>query len=249
MNSFLIPFIVSLLAGLSTTIGCFFIFVKPKNTDKFIGISLAFSMTIMLLISILELIPEGFIYMEKEYGFIIAILAVLVMFFVGNGINTYINKKIAKNKLNSKNLYKVGILSMVALMIHNLPEGILTFLSTSVDIKLGIKMGIAIMLHNIPEGIAIAVPIYYGGKSKKKAFLYTLISGFSEPIGALFAYLFLYKYMSNTLISLILLFVAGIMVSISINDIFKEAAKYEKKNLLLGFILGLFMIILTEFIL
>lgn len=249
MNSFLLPFIVSLLAGLSTTLGCFFIFVKPKNINKFIGVSLAFSMTIMLLISIFELIPNGFIYIQNEYGFFKAIFALIGMLFVGNSINAYINKKIAKTMANSENLYRVGILSMIALMVHNLPEGILTFLSTSVDVKLGIKMAIAIMLHNIPEGIAIAVPIYYGGKSKKKAFLNTLVSGFSEPIGALFAYLFLSKYISDTLISLVILFVAGIMISISINDIFKEAEKYSKKHLILGFILGLMMTILTEFIL
>ena len=107
----------------------------------------------------------------------------------------------------------------------------------------------AITIHNIPEGIAIAVPIYYSTGSRGKAVINTLISGLSEPIGALLAYLFLYKYMSNFLISIILLFVAGIMISISINDIFDEARKYSNKYILIGFILGVIMIVVTQFVL
>ena len=133
---------------------------------------------------------------------------------------------------------------MIALMIHNIPEGILTFLTSSVDIKLGVKLSIAIMMHNIPEGIAIAIPLFYSTKSKIKAIKNTLISGLSEPFGALLAYLFLYRFMSNTLIGVILLFVAGIMISISINDIFEEAKKYSGKNILLGIFLGIILILL-----
>lgn len=248
-NNILIPFLISLFAGLSTIIGYFFIYAKPRNIPKFIGVSLSFSASIMLLISVLELIPDGFFFLKSKYNLFLAILMLILMILIGYGINISINKKISEKGFNSSNLYRVGILSMIALLIHNLPEGILTFLSSSVNINLGLKMSIAIMLHNIPEGIAIAVPIYYGSGSKSKAFINTLVSGFSEPLGAIIAYLFLYKYMSNTLISIVLLFVAGIMISISINDIFKEAEKYSKKYILIGFILGLVMILLTEFIL
>ena len=79
--------------------------------------------------------------------------------------------------------------------------------------------------------IAIAIPTYYGTNKKSRAFIYTLISGFAETIGAVVAYLFLYRFLSNLLISLILLFVSGIMVSISFNEIFKEVEKYSKKNI------------------
>ena len=248
-DNILIPFIISLIAGLSTLIGCIFIFIKPKNTNNFIGISLSFSATIMILISILELIPDGFFYLNNEYGIFYAFLILIVMILIGYLINVFINNKIDKNKHNTSNLYRVGILSMIALMIHNLPEGVLTFLTSTVDIKLGLKLSIAIMMHNIPEGIAIAVPLFYSTKSKFKAVKGTLISGLSEPLGALLAYLFLYRFMSNTLISIILLFVAGIMISISINDIFEEAKKYSSRHIFIGVIFGIILIMLTEFIL
>lgn len=243
-NNILIPFIISLIAGLSTLIGCIFIYIKPKNANNFIGISLSFSATIMILISILELIPKGFFNLKNIHGDFYAVISLIIMILIGYIINILINKKISKNKHNESNLYKVGILSMIALIIHNIPEGILTFLTSTVDVKLGIKLSIAIMLHNIPEGIAIAVPLYYSTNSKSKAIKNVLISGLSEPFGALLAYLFLYRFMSNTLIGIILLFVAGIMISISINDIFEEAKKYSGKNILVGIFLGIILILL-----
>ena len=114
-NNILIPFIISLIAGLSTSIGCIFIFTKPNNTNNFIGGSLAFSATIMILISIIELIPEGFFYLNSKYGLFYSLLILIFMIFIGYQINRLINKKIAKNNYKS-NLYRVGILSMIALV-------------------------------------------------------------------------------------------------------------------------------------
>ena len=86
---------------------------------------------------------------------------------------------------------------MIVLIFHNLPEGIATFVSSYHDINLGLKLGLAIMLHNIPEGISIAIPIFYSTKSKIKAFRATLISGLSEPLGALLAFIFFKNYVND----------------------------------------------------
>lgn len=244
----IIPLIISSIAGLSTIIGYFFIKLKPKNVNNFIGGSLAFSATIMLLLSVTELIPEGFIYLQVTHNFVIAIFTLILMLFIGYIINIYINNKITKYTKINDNLHRVGILTMLALMIHNLPEGILTFMTSMIDLNLGLNIGIAIMLHNIPEGIAIAIPIYYSTKSKKKAFKATFLSGLSEPLGALLAFLFLYKYISNSIISVILLFVAGLMISISINDIFNEANKYNRKSIIIGIMLASLLFIFNNLI-
>ena len=65
---------------------------------------------------------------------------------------------------------------MIAIILHNIPEGIATYLSGEFNYKLGLSLTIAIALHNIPEGISIALPIYYGTKSRGKALIYTLAS-------------------------------------------------------------------------
>ncbi len=133
---------------------------------------------------------------------------------------------------------------MIVLIMHNLPEGIITFISSYKDVHLGIKMALAIALHNLPEGICIAVPIYYSTHSKKNAFFKTFISGFSEFIGAILAYLFLAKYVNDILLSIILVMVAFLMIALSIEQMFPQTNKYnEKKYVLLGLIIGFIIII------
>ena len=240
--------LISTIAGLSTMIGCLFIYFKPQNTHYFIGASLAFSASIMLLISITELVPEGFIYLTNKYSIFLAIFSLLGLLLLGNMISTRLNTIISKYQAINSNLYRVGVLSMLALMIHNLPEGILTFLSSVVDLKLGLKLSFAIMMHNIPEGIAIAVPIYYATKRRVQALWSTFISGLSEPLGAVLAWIFLSKYINGTLMSLILLFTAGLMISVAINDIFMEANKYSRKSILVGVLFAVVLFIINSLV-
>lgn len=237
MNDFVYALIFSLIAGLSTVIGSLFIFIKIKreNIDKFITFCLSFSFAVMMCISIFDLLPEGISNLINTLG-VHLIVYIIVIWFI-----SYLILKIILYLLRKidSNLYKVGVLSMIVLIMHNLPEGIMTFLGTFLSKDLGLKLSIAIALHNIPEGIAIAVPIYYSTGSKKKAFYNTLISGLSEPIGGVGAYLLLSKFITPKLINFILLIVAFIMITLSIESLFPEASKYkENKYLILGIIIG-----------
>ena len=136
---------------------------------------------------------------------------------------------------------------MLALMLHNLPEGIATFMSAYKDVSLGISLGIAIMLHNIPEGVSIAVPIYYATGSYWQAIKKTLISGLAEPLGAILAYIFLAQFITDSLISIVLMFVAGLMITLSINELLPEALKYRKeKYLIYGLLSGIIIIVLNH---
>ena len=138
---------------------------------------------------------------------------------------------------------------MIVLIMHNLPEGVITFISSYKDINLGIKMAFAIAMHNLPEGIAIAIPIYYSSNSKKTAFIKTFLSGFSEFIGAILAYLFLAKYVNDISLSLILTMVAFLMITLSIEQMLPKVKKYnENKYLYLGLIIGFIIILLSVII-
>ncbi len=82
---------------------------------------------------------------------------------------------------NEEHLSKLGIMSAIAIAIHNLPEGLAIFTAGLKDITVAIPIAAAVIMHNIPLSIAISVPIYYSTKSKKKAFLYTLAVGLCQP--------------------------------------------------------------------
>ncbi len=239
-------FIITCLSGLSTIIGGFFIFFKFKNENinKFITFSLSLSCSIMIGLSVTELIPESFFEILKHFGIIkgqyVILIISLIAYFIIIILNKILNKK-------QNDLYKIGILSMLALIIHNLPEGIAVFSSTYQDTSLGIKLAFSISLHNIPEGISIAVPIYYATNNKVIAFKYLLLSALAEPLGALITYIFLKNYISPIFLKIILLFVGVLMITLAIKEIFPKAKSYKFTEYLnLGFFLGLIILILIS---
>lgn len=250
MQNIIIPLILSTLAGLSTLIGAIPIFfkIKEKNLNKFISFCLSFSIAIMISISILDLIPTSFFEIVNFYGIGKTLIILLIAFIISYIIITYLSSLVEKES-KGIDLYKLGILNMIVLILHNLPEGIATFLSSYHSIDLGLRLSIAIMLHNIPEGISIAVPIYYATGSRRKAIKSTLISGLSEPLGAILAYVFLKRFVSELMISIVLIVVAGLMITLSIQEMLPRALKYkENKWIYLGLITGTILVIVNVII-
>jgi len=130
-----------------------------------------------------------------------------------------------------RTLLKTGIFTAIALAIHNFPEGLATFVSAVNDTSLGISIASAIAIHNIPEGIAVAVPIYYATQSKRKAFLYSFLSGMAEPIGALVGYLLLQSFFNDLTFGILFALVAGIMVFIALDELLPTARQYGEHHL------------------
>jgi len=231
--------ILSILAGFTTNLGLLFTFFSKKRVEEVITIALSFAMGVMSLISIKELIPEPLAYLNENYSLGIVLILLFLCPFL-----SYIIIKISKlNIKKGSNLYKVGILNMLTLLLHNIPEGIVVFTSSMASKTLGFKIALSIAAHNLPEGICIAVPIYYSTNSRKKALLYTFISGFAEPIGAFATYLFLRPFISVFFLNIVLYFVGCLMLIIAIDEILPEVLGYHKKwCMLIGLSLSLFIL-------
>lgn len=237
------PFILASIAGLSTMLGCLGIFIPVKKKDEFITFSISLSLAVMIMVSVFDLIPSSLPRLNS--GILGNTLWFVLFFGTGVVLVRVFNKLIEKEK-GSSNLYKLGILSFIALVLHNLPEGILTFLSTYQDFNLGVSLCIAITLHNIPEGISIAIPIYYSTGSVKKALKCTFLSALAEPLGALLAYLVFKNFITDGMISLFLILVAGIMITLSIEKMLPEAISYNKKRALIwGLIIGITVVTIS----
>lgn len=233
-------FLLTFIAGFSTMLGTFLIFFKIKKINKFIASSLAFASGVMFIISIFDLIPESLKLIKTNNSFFTIIMSFFFI-FLGILISMIINYFLPEEKIYKDNkLYKVGLISMVAIVLHNIPEGIATFIAGNNNTSLAIDLTIAIALHNIPEGISIAVPIYYSTKSKSKALLYTLISSISEPFGALLAFLFLKNFINDTILGILFAIIAGIMLNISLCELLPTSKKYDYKKLtIIFFIVGI----------
>ncbi|SCP98662.1 zinc transporter ZupT [Anaerobium acetethylicum] len=142
--------------------------------------------------------------------------------------------------IKNQKLLRMGLFTAIAISIHNLPEGLATFIAALQEPKVAIPIAVAIAIHNIPEGIAVSVPIYFATGSRRKAFLYSFLSGLTEPVGALLGYLVLMPIMSDALMGIIFALVAGIMVFISLDELLPSAREYGEHHLsMYGLVAGM----------
>ena len=129
---------------------------------------------------------------------------------------------------SKKHLKQMGLMTGAAIFLHNFPEGLATFVAALADAKLGVALAVAIAVHNIPEGICVAMPVYYATGSKFKGFMWSFVSGVSEPIGGLVGYLILYgNGMSDRAYGALFAVVGGMMVYISLKELLPTALKYD----------------------
>jgi ZIP family zinc transporter len=144
-------------------------------------------------------------------------------------------------------LMRMGMFTALAIGIHNFPEGLATFLAALQDPSLGLAIAVAVALHNIPEGISVSVPIYYATGDRKKAFAYSLLSGLSEPVGAVIAYLALITLLGGSgaevpqeIMGILFAGVAGIMVYISLDELLPTSRAYGRgHDSLYGLVAGM----------
>ncbi len=253
-NNILFPLLLTLGAGLSTGIGSAIAFFARRTNTRLLSFSLGLSGGVMIYVSFVELLHQAQLTLSGEFGeYVGGIYAVLSFFagilFIGlidrmvpaaeNPHEAHKLEEMDKRPKNSK-LMRMGLLTALAIGIHNFPEGIATFTTAVDDMTLGIAIAVAIAIHNIPEGIAVSVPIYYATGDRMKAFRLSLLSGLAEPVGAILAWLVLMPFMSPTLMGCILAGVAGIMVFISIDELLPAAREYgEAHTSIYGVVAGM----------
>ncbi len=255
-ENFLIAMGLSIFAGLSTGIGsAIAFFIKGKNV-KILTFAMGFAAGVMLYVSFMEMFPHALSELEgQQYVGLIAFLGGMLLVgiidklipheenpheFMSEDAQEEAAKDLEQNELQKKKLMRIGLLTALALALHNFPEGMASFVAALEDVNLGITIAIAIAIHNIPEGIAVSMPIYYATGSRKKAFFYSFLSGVVEPIGAIVGYLILMPFIDPTVMAILLSSVAGIMVFISLDQLLPAAEEYGEHHLsIYGVVLGM----------
>ena len=251
-SNLLFAFALTLFAGLSTGIGSVMAFMSKGFNPKFLAGSLGFSAGVMIYVSLVEIFAKARTSLSLIYGDREGYYYTMLAFFGGMAVIAIIDKLVpsyenpheprcvedCENEMKNKKLMRMGVLSALAIGIHNFPEGLATFISAIDNPHLGISIAFAIAVHNIPEGIAVSVPIYYATKNRKKAFWYSFSSGLSEPVGALLGYFLLKQFFGPALFGIILASVAGIMVFISLDELLPTAEKYGEHHVAIYGLVG-----------
>lgn len=251
-NAVLTAFLLTLLAGLSTGIGSTVAFLCKNTNRKFFSASLGFSAGVMIYVSMIEIFANAEGELTTQYGARTGNLIATVSFFAGiliaavidrivpNGEKrSNVNKQEDKNN-NTDKLMRTGFVTALVIALHNFPEGLATFISALQMPSVALSVTMAIAIHNIPEGIAVSVPIYQATGSKKKALMYSFMSGLAEPLGAVLGYFILAPFITQTVFGVLFAAVAGIMVFISFNELLPTANKFGGHKLTVcGMIIGM----------
>jgi len=246
MNETVLPaLLMTTLAGLSTGIGSIIALFAKKTNTKFLSASLGFSSGVMIYVSLIELFPAAVDAFATAHSAKQSVLFTVLAFLGGMVLFALLERavpgadfdKVPRKKQGKKEekgqakLYKTGIVTAIALALHNFPEGLATFVSALQGVEVAVPIVVAIALHNIPEGIAVSVPIYYATGSRKRAFAYSFLSGLTEPLAAILGYLILMPFLNEQVYAVLNGMIAGIMVLISIDELLPAANRYGHQRL------------------
>ena len=259
-NHILTVFLLTTLAGLATGIGGFIAFFMKKTDTKALTFSLGFSGGVMVYISLVELLGEAQHRLIEFKGHTAGSWIAIAAFFGGIAVAALIDYLVPEDEnpheargpedihgngngeFSSAKIKRSGVLFALAIGIHNFPEGIATFAAGLDSLTLGTSIALAVAVHNIPEGIAVAVPLYYGTGSRKTAVFYSFLSGLAEPVGAAIAMIFLFHFLTPTVLSVLFASVAGIMVFISFDELLPMAERWGHHHMsIIGIIAGMLL--------
>jgi ZIP family zinc transporter len=237
-----IALLLSTAAGLSTTLGSLLGVVIRRPGPRFMGFTLGFSAGVMILVSFVELL-QGSIqavgFLSAHVAFFLGMLGLFVLDFLIP--HEYIGQREYREAAPStERLRRTGVLLALGIGIHNFPEGMATFVGALKDVHVGLAIAIAVAIHNIPEGLAVSAPVYAATGSRRKAVLWSFLSGVSEPVGAALAALLLMPFLTDALLGLVLAAVAGVMVAISLDELVPAAKAYGSAHTpIVGLIAGM----------
>lgn len=256
IQKILVALLLTLVAGMSTGVGSLMAFLSKKTDKRFLSWALGLSAGVMVYVSFMEILPDSFHRMSQALSGKWSDMAVLGCFFAGIGLIAMIDYLIPEDEnphepvlveamdaqKSASGLHRTAMMLALAIGIHNFPEGIATFISGLEGLEVALPIVIAIAIHNIPEGIAVAVPIYHATGDRRKAFKWSIISGLAEPVGALFAAMFIMPFWTPLVSASLMAAVAGIMVYISFDELLPGSERYGHHHLaIIGVIGGMFI--------
>lgn len=252
--NFALSVILISIAGLSTLIGTLLIFISKNKSHKKLGFLLGMASGIMICLCIKELLPESKALLTSMYKYPISVLILIVSMIFGLLLSIILDKLLnhhedEEEKDEHCKLCNIGITTAFTMALHKVPEGIAIFIAISENYLVAVPLAIAIAIHHIPEGMIISGPIYYATGDKKKALLYSLISGLVLPVSGILGFFLLQGVMNGLVEGIMLGATSSLMLYLTFKEIMPQALKYSSKRMtIFSVMIGIILIYLIELI-
>lgn len=246
--------LLTLLLGIFIIIGSIITLIA-KNSEKFIAFSIAIAFGVMTTLVVIDLIPEALESLEFSnpvYTYLIIILGSIMGFGLLKTLDHFIpdhDDDLTTTEDDDKNLTHIGLVSSIALVIHNIVEGMAIYILLSNNFKSGIMAIIGVGLHNIPLGMIITSTFYQGNKSLKKTMLIILGISLSTFVGGLLMCIPILENILETIEMVSLTLTIGMLLYIVIMELLPKIihSKY-KKITASGVFSGIGLLLLTLFL-
>lgn len=250
MDRYVIGLITTLLLGLFIVIGALIaLLVNKKSKIIEFSIGLAFGVIVALIIT--DLLPEIFENLGFRYIYVFLIGTILgfgLLKVLDNFIPDHHEHKMSKEEIN-ENLVHIGVMTSVALILHNVIEGMAVYSSCLSNAGLGIALTLGIGFHNIPLGMVIASSFYHSTKNLKRTIITVLIVSLSTFLGGAVMYLLKLTEISSMLLGILLSLTLGMLIFIVIDELLPKMSDIRNKKVtFLGVIVGICLLLISMFV-
>ncbi|MBQ7284470.1 MAG: ZIP family metal transporter [Oscillospiraceae bacterium] len=217
------------VASLATGAGGVIVAFSQNFSDKKLAVSQGFAAGVMLGVSFMDMLPHSFNHFGTYMPPWKTILYIAVLLAAGWVVSLLLAKlAVPQQEDDDENIMAVRRLCFVTtavVMLHNLPEGMLTSFSGFNNKEFGLQIAFAVALHNIPEGMAVASSVMYITSSKLKAVWQSFAAGIAELLGGVIALAVMHRFITQSFLMATLAVISGIMVQVSLCELLPAGLK------------------------
>ena len=234
--------LLTIITGLFTLLGSLIV-LTTKNNKKIVNFSISIGFGVLSSLILLELIPET---LELTNNFLIVIGLVFLGIIILKLLDHFVPHHHDHNEDDDhEHLTHVGIMTSIALFIHNFLEGMTLYIAFSTEAKLGLLLAIGVGLHNIPLGMSIC-SMFYHDNNKLKIILISLLVSLSTFMGGLLTFIFKETFLSAFALGIILSLTLGMLVYIVLFELLPHLiTTKDKKTTILGIIIGILLLVIS----
>lgn len=240
---------ITLVLGLFIVIGAIITFAS-KNNNKFVHFSISLAFSVMVMLMIVDLIPEVKEIFTEEFNNVLGIIFALGGIVIGIILLKILDIFIPDHDGHEKEELKhIGLISSIALVLHNIIEGMAVYTTVNNSLKSGILISIGVGLHNIPLGMVITSTFYKANNDKKKTWLIIALVSLSTFLGGLIMMTLSGVLTSEIVLGVLLSITLGMLVYITVFELLPRMIEMkDKKMSIAGILLGILLIVITLFL-
>lgn len=250
MDSAKIGLLTTLLLGVFILIGALLAFLIKKK-EKVIDFSIGLALGVLLMLSILDLLPEIIEHLGLRYIYIFIIFTIIgygILRLLDKLIPDHEDKKTTQKKMKN-NLIHIGIVTSLAFILHNIIEAIAIYSTVITNTNAGLALALGIGFHNIPMGMVIASTFHQSNQNIWKTALIIGCVSLSTFLGGLIMFFLNLTSVSSLVLGTLLSITLGMITYIIISELYPRVKETKNKKIsYIGIAIGVAILLISTLI-